>query len=385
MKCLKCDTEVESDDNFCPKCGHWTAKGFTFYNKTSNVDMLNHSLSVKKQNRLSTLIILLTFMILLFIAMIVIRGDDLFRPYVYLKKQIYKYTYGYNTTIIKTDNKYHKQNINSYEESVYFIEKDFKEQKWQCYNHLNVSISEYDIQKKYSIPSVSFCDISLEEVEKIKMVIDKMYSLFPNIKGALTNITITNEENNSNYIAYFQPMYQFVNMDEDISLYNKVNKTQILLNSYYFLDEEKLSKKLEEVVGVDFYVKDATWESTIAHELGHYISFVILLKKYNLQNITFVNKENNEKIKEVLEIFDSGNFSKELVIESLNNYNLKYKKNVNIKEFASSISKYAGNENKNGEIIYDEIIAEAIHDYYLHGNNMNSSSAEIVRVIKNNL
>lgn len=61
-----------------------------------------------------------------------------------------------------------------------------------------------------------------------------MYNLFPNISGALTNISITNASTNKEYIARFQPMFQFVNTNEDITKYNKVNKTQILLNSYYF-------------------------------------------------------------------------------------------------------------------------------------------------------
>ena len=65
-----------------------------------------------------------------------------------------------------------------------------------------------------------------------------MYNLFPNISGALTNISITNASTNKEYIARFQPMFQFVNANEDITKYNKVNKTQILLNSYYFLNEE---------------------------------------------------------------------------------------------------------------------------------------------------
>ena len=36
-------------------------------------------------------------------------------------------------------------------------------------------------------------------------------------------------------------------------------------------------------------------------------------------------------------------------------------------------------------IIADETIAEAIHDYYLHGSSMKNSSREIVNVIKNRL
>ena len=38
MKCIHCEAEIESDDNFCWKCGEWTSKGYTFLKDKSNVD-----------------------------------------------------------------------------------------------------------------------------------------------------------------------------------------------------------------------------------------------------------------------------------------------------------------------------------------------------------
>ena len=101
-------------------------------------------------------------------------------------------------------------------------------------------------------------------------------------------------------------MFQFVNPNENINNYNKINKTQILLNSYYFLNEEIMSNPVSSVVGENWYVKDVSWESTIAHELGHYISFVIFLRENGIENITFVNAENENKINEAEDLlFDS--------------------------------------------------------------------------------
>ena len=117
-----------------------------------------------------------------------------------------------------------------------------------------------------------------------------MYNLFPNISGALTNISITNASTNKEYIARFQPMFQFVNANEDITKYNKVNKTQILLNSYYFLNEDIMNEPISSVVGSDWYVNDTTWESTIAHELGHYISNHLVIKLTPCQNYAITIK-----------------------------------------------------------------------------------------------
>ena len=55
-------------------------------------------------------------------------------------------------------------------------------------------------------------------------------------------------------------------------------KTKILLNSYYFLNKDILSKGLKE----NWYPNNASYESLIAHELGHYITFVTLLKQNNI-------------------------------------------------------------------------------------------------------
>lgn len=387
MKCIKCEVEIESDDNFCWKCGHWTARGYTFLKDKSNVDMIMNGSSVKQEERFSALMSLLSLGIIGFTAMMLIQGQDLFRPIAYLKKQITSYVYGYNTSIIKTDNKYSGEDINTYEDAIEFIKKDFSKQSYMCYRNTDVSMLEYKLEEEYSIPSVVFCDIDEDEVQKINDVIVRTYNLFPSIKSAnaLTNISITNASTNSEYIARFQPMYQFININDNIENYNKVNKTQILLNSYYFLNKEILSKPIEEVVGVNWYVNDATWETTIAHEFGHYISFVIFLKEHNMSNVTFINKDNEKEINEIMKEFDSGEFSKNIISEATTNYNQKYNTNLDILNFATTISDYACVKDKSGNLIADETIAEAIHDYYLHGESMKSSSREIINIIKRKL
>ena len=59
--------------------------------------------------------------------------------------------------------------------------------------------------------------------------------------------------------------------------------------------------------------------------------------------------------------------------------------NLSLEEFASTISKYASSKDKNNSLIADETIAEAVHDYYLHEENMKSSSREIIAIIKSRL
>ena len=388
MKCLNryCDaSEIEKDDNFCYKCGHWTAKGFSFIGNKDNIETIMNGNALKKENNFSVMVSIASFVFISFFIISIIRGNDLYKPFFYLKRKVNSYIYGYNVSILNTNNTYSDKIINNYDEALNLIIEDLDNQSWKCSHEIETSQYEYEIQNKLSIPIVSFCDATDNISKKITSVIEEMYNLFPNISGALTNISITNASTNKEYIARFQPMFQFVNANEDITKYNKVNKTQILLNSYYFLNEDIMNAPISSVVGSDWYVNDATWESTIAHELGHYISFTIFLRQNNLNNITFVTEENEEKINNVMNDFDTGEFSLSIIYKALENYNNKYNLNLNIEHFALTISKYAGVKDKNDNLIADETIAEAIHDYYLHKENMKNSSYEIIQIIKQKL
>lgn len=388
MKCLNqyCDAEdIENDDNFCYKCGHWTSKGFSFIKKEENVIQIMKGDAAKKDNNFSVMLGIASLAFIGFFVMNLVRGNDLYKPIFYLKRQADSYIYGYHTSIIKTNNTYKDIIVNNYDDAIKLIKDDLNKQQWKCGHEIETFKYQSDVEDIAAIPVVSFCDVSDNEAQKLTEVIKKMYSLFPNMSGALTNISITNATTNSEYIARFQPMFQFVNTNNDINSYNKVNKTQILLNSYYFLNDDIMSNPVSSVVGEDWYVKDATWESTIAHELGHYVSFAAFLRQNGLNNITFVTAENEEKINNAMNKFDSGDFSMSILNQALNNYNSKYNTNLDVNSFALTISKYAGEKDKKGNLIADETIAEAIHDYYLHGYNCSKSSYEIVSIIKQKL
>ena len=68
MKCLNqnCDAEeIEKDDNFCYKCGHWTARGYSFLKEPENVQGILNGAGAKKNGRFSIMImvVLITFII----------------------------------------------------------------------------------------------------------------------------------------------------------------------------------------------------------------------------------------------------------------------------------------------------------------------------------
>ena len=383
MKCLNedCKALLEDDDYFCYECGKPTTKGLSYLSKKENVNKILGGNVVKQDNRFKIIILL---NIILFSLFIIIQGNNLFKPIFYLNRIYNSYINGYKTSIIKTNNIYNKINVNSFEEATTLIKKDFSNQTWKCiYNYEILAIQE-QLENDYNIISVNFCDIELSEVENIQKVIKEFFEIFPNTKGALTNITITNAKEKSDYIAYFQPKYQFVNPSLDISNYNKVNKTQILLNSYYFLNSSYLNKPLDMITNNNLYVKDSTINSIIAHELGHYVTFYLYLKQNNIQNIIYETKDNYQMINKLIDEFDNGNYTEIIVNKAYNNYLLN-NNYITIDEFINNISTYAAFKDKNNDYNTKEIIAEAVHDYYLHKNNASKSSLEIIKIIKNSL
>ena len=380
--CNHCGTEIEYDDNFCANCGELTIHGYSFFNShKENQKLLNGNVS-KQSSRTLYAFEMFAMFVIIFIIMIVIRGQNMFKPIIYLEKQMFKYNYGYETSLIINNNQYYNKEVNSLNEAYSYIKSDFQNQNWKCKNDVEVYRIEDSISQNHGIPSVTLCDVSPAEALKIQNVIDEMFTLFPESSGYLTNITITNAKTNKEYVAYFQPIYQFVNSNQDINKYNKINKTQILLNSYYFLNDNILKTKVTDNVGKNWYVNDATWESLIAHEFGHYLNFTLILKENNIGNITFITKDNYSSFNKALDIVNSSNFSDNIVSKALDNYNNKYKTNISIKEFATGISEYASAE-KEGKLQTDETIAEAVHDYYLHRNNASKESLEIVNIMRN--
>ena len=378
MKCLNqnCDADlIEEQDHFCYKCGNYTAKGYEFLQNKENIEKILNGSAAKQDNRFTIITNIACISFILLFIIIFLKSNDIYRPFYYLRRLIENYSYGYNTAIIKNDNMYNNLEINNLEDAKNIIIKDLDGQSFKCSYSMDTLRLAIDLETDHNITNVSLCDVPLEEANKIKEVVDKMYTLFPNMEGALTNISITNPTSKDDYVAYFQSMYQFVNNKEDINNYNKVNKTQILLNSYYFLNENN------SVLNTNWYVKDATLETTIAHELGHYIVFKAFLNENNLDNIILVTKENEEKINKLIKDYDSGIFSDNIVNQALINYNTNYNSELTIDEFASSISNYAAVKDNN-KIITNETIAEAIHDYYLHDIRCSKASYEIVKIIK---
>ena len=381
MICRRCGKEVFTEDvSFCPYCGYFLRDSQVY---EQNV--------LPKEQKNSHIIIY--FMVIILSAVALFLTYALSKEYFFIDEQTNsdvlneKYETKNNVvaepgvTTIVYNNKYYNQSLKSLNDVYSLIEKDSLKQKNSCATAI-VNI-EKEIISNYGVKAVNLCEMSVSFAYEIRDLIGFIYNNYPNVRYYLTNITLANVNEESSYIAAFMPIFVFAT-SPTINNYPMGVKTQIVLNSSYFLNESKFNNTVKYGSNTHFYPKNATKTSTVAHELGHYLSYVALMKYYNVSNLTYVKASDSNILYKVYDDFNEGNFSYLLIQKAYNKYLEQYGY-IDFDSFRGSISNYAITKDSNGKYIYDETIAEAFHDYYLNGRNAAIASILIVEALESYL
>ena len=286
-------------------------------------------------------------------------------------------TSGVGLTSIVYDNQYFDLLVfNSINDVYRLIASDSNRQKGNCLPKI-VAI-ENEIISKYGITAVNFCEMDEEFALELRDVVAYIYNNYPKARGYLTNITLANVD--ATYIAAFMPLFSF-GTSKNNSKYPAAIKSQILLNAKYFLNNAKINNSVSYGVKSGYFPPNANRSSTIAHEFGHYLSYVALCNHHKSGLLVFVKASDVKVMYEVYDDFNIGNFSYQMVQEAYEKYKAIYRNNMTFNEFRESISGYAMAKDKSGTYIYDETIAEAFHDCYLNGELAQPASRLIVEVL----
>ncbi len=381
MICKRCGKEVFTEDvSFCPYCGYFLRDSQVY---EQNV--------LPKEQKNSHIIIY--FMVIILSAVALFLTYALSKEYFFIDEQTNndvlneKYETKNNVvaepgvTTIVYNNKYYNQSLKSLNDVYSLIEKDSLKQKNSCATAI-VNI-EKEIISNYGVKAVNLCEMSVSFAYEIRDLIGFIYNNYPNVRYYLTNITLANVTEESSYIAAFMPIFVFAT-SPTINNYPMGVKTQIVLNSSYFLNESKFNNTVKYGSNTHFYPKNATKTSTVAHELGHYLSYVALMKYYKVSNLTYVKASDSNILYKVYDDFNEGNFSYLLIQKAYNKYLEQYGY-IDFDSFRGSISNYAITKDSNGKYIYDETIAEAFHDYYLNRRNAAIASILIVEALESYL
>lgn len=283
-------------------------------------------------------------------------------------------------TAIIYDNTYTGVVVTDKELAYSLIKEDSVLQKVNCPNEIKKI--EDMIINNYGIKAVNLCEMDLDFANELANVFKNIYQEYPEAKGYLTNVTLYNENDKSkeNVIAAFGPFFLFESSTESY-----VFKMQIILNAAYFLNPTRLESSASVNSEMGWFPKNSTKYSPVAHEFGHYLSFIAMLKHYNGDSVLIIDESTEYLLYDLARDFKVGEFSYKMIEEAYENYKKDHPTNLSLDEWRSQISTYAMAKDDSGNYIYDETIAEAFHDVYLNKNNAALPSIYIVEVLKSRL
>lgn len=389
--CDKCGNPFESNLTVCSKCGNSLVENNNINNTNFNKTPIVHKrISQEQQNIIIGLLVGIGILCSVFMCTLAYRSlnnsvfiSDNSRENSNIsdmidEKKNYISKRGKYQTIIISDNIYEGLTISGEEEGYKLISKDSVEQKKNCPKEIVALENEFI--KNYGITAVNLCEINTDFSKKVYSVFGKVYTEFPNLKNYLTNLTIMNDSSDSDFITAFQPYFEFAYNDGG---YPVIVKTQMFLNAKYFLNENAFNETINANVKIGHFPSNAVMSSIVAHELGHYISFLTMMYSHSLDSMFYVdNEEKQYKLVEVLRDFNDEKYSLELLETAYNNYINDTNDNIEFDLWRSTISGYAISRDNSGEYIYDETIAESFHDVYLNGNNAKEASKYVYNELK---
>ncbi len=281
------------------------------------------------------------------------------------------------TTIIDHTRKYTNQNIINKQWVIDFIKKESIEQENNCNN--NLKDIEEEISDFTKIYGINFCELSRENAENIKESLKYVYTNYPWIQDYVTNITLVNDGGENSYIAAFQPSFTYMTSNTN-NKFPFVIKIQVFLNAAYYLNDNYFGLVIKNASKSNHFPTSTTKESLVVHEFGHVITYILAINYYNSNNTLLVNQNDFSKYANTLKNYTNQVFAKQIIDEAYQNYIKEYQEESE-ENFRKNISGYANSFDNNGNVLYNETIAESFHDYYLHKNSAKLESISVINVL----
>lgn len=410
MFCKKCGNQIEYGHTSCSKCGFLVENGDNkelqtekfqnnLTNSQQNFQVSASSTTINSESKNKLIYVICALVCIVFVILSILVIGVIGNKSVYFSNQPNDtsnidddtnevsddsmVTIAPGKTSVVFDNYYPDAQLKTAEEAIDLIIKDSQNEKKKCKKTDIVEI-ENRISKNYGITAVNLCELNKEFALEVEGVVKIIHDKYPTARKYLTNLTLVNASMSEGYIAAFYNMFKFAESNST-DTYPWGFKTLIGLNSAYFLNTKRLDLTVADASKTGHFPKNATRYSVVAHEFGHYLSFLAARSEHGLDSVLLANANNTMAITDLATDMKDGKNTVSMIEEAFSNYQKKYNDGMTILQFRQSISGYAVTKNNDGDFIYDETIAEAFHDYYLNGDSAAKASIEVVLVLNSRL
>jgi hypothetical protein len=380
--CNKCGTPVNNNMKFCPNCGQINQ---VIYQQPMTQHPINSNNNDSMSKQIIVAVSVACSVIIIAVAALLISGengqavyfsdDDNVTTNEVISSEEKKVATG--QTSVAHDNTY-VLNANT---TVSLVSsktvEDSTSQKSKCPK--DVVDIENRIVQNYKIQSVNLCELDKNFALELEQVVKFVYNEYPTARGYLNQLSLGNLGVSNSAVAFFQWSAPFTSSTVDSYM---GYRSRIILNTTYYLNEPYFEAVMVSGTKSGHNPANSNKYSILAHEFGHYLSF-IAANKYNGAEPTnvFLNNYNSPEWKAIVD-FAYGTSSLRMIEEAYNNYKSKTNTKKTIDEFRATISDYAVYKDNNGKYIYDETIAEAFQDVYVNGDKAVDASKEVVAVLK---
>lgn len=246
-------------------------------------------------------------------------------------------------------------------------------------DELSTAEIQQRLETDFGIGEVDLAGMEPETAREIYAAFSGMTERYPVLKGSLGSLRVG--EVPAGTVAVTE--YAEISAAAE-GLYPIKMELRIVLGEREFLNPTRLENLIRKSVAEGHWMEGTKVETLLVHELAHVLVSRIRMERYGLTDFTCITEENASAFSSYH--MDGLNWNQTTVREITENAYKSYRKEreLSYEEACGSISGYASGEQEDGGISYEETIAEAVVDGYLHGEAAGGFSKEILNEIEKN-
>lgn len=243
---------------------------------------------------------------------------------------------------------------------------------------------ETKLENDYGILAVNLDGITAETAHQIEQACAFIFDEYPMLKGHVTNLAVRDEISQSDGTIAIYENYMYITNPDAESLYPFVVQNRILLTKRDFGNPDRLNNLITRNVRSGFWREGTTVSSIIVHELTHGLLDYMICASYGLCDSVYISEENGEAFARCSseKLAQNQDYVRSLCEDAYRAYSDKAGTQISFDGFTELISGYAASKQEDGGISYEEIIAEAMTDYYINKDSCHPATQCILDQIK---